>query len=104
MNNQEKLRPYNGLHWIVEDAEYLEEYKVKVWFRDGSVKIVDLESQLTGEMFEPLKDVELFAQLRYDQDASTIVWTNGADIAPEFLYEAGIDAMKYEEEKQKRRA
>jgi hypothetical protein len=38
-------------------------------------------------VFEPLKDVAEFAKLRADPELSTLVWPNGADFAPEFLYE-----------------
>jgi hypothetical protein len=99
-NNQEKSLPYNGLYWVVEDAQYLYDFKVKVWFRDGSIKIVDfndrLFSQPVGPLFEPLKDITLFNQVRFDEEASTIVFPNGADIAPEWLYEHGIEALSIE--------
>lgn len=90
MKDQKELIPYNGLYWVVEDAIYYGEYKVKLWFRDGSIKVVDLESELWGEVFEPLRDLQEFAKVKYDPEACTIVWGNGADFAPEFLYERGI--------------
>lgn len=94
--NRIKSRPYNGLYWIVEDAEYIEEFKIKVWFRDGSVKIVDFKNSLfsepTGEVFQPLKEIEIFKQVKFSEDASTIVFPNGVDIAPEWLYENGIES------------
>ena len=104
MNNQKRALPFDGLYWIIEDAEYLEEYKIKIWFRDGSIKIIDLESELSGGILEPLKDLKLFSMIRFDQDASTVVWSNGADIAPEFLYENGIDVVPLEIKIEKRRA
>jgi hypothetical protein len=94
-NNHSKSRPYNGLYWVVEDAQYLEDYKIKIWFRDGSVKIVDFTNRLfnqpTGEVFEPLKEIDTFKQVKFSEEASTIVFPNGVDIAPEWLYENGID-------------
>ena len=87
MNNQSKSLPFNGLHWVIEDAEYLEGYKIKLWFRDGSVKVIDLENELYGELFEPLKDISVFSQVRYDEESSNIVFPNNLDFAPEFLYE-----------------
>jgi uncharacterized protein YnzC (UPF0291/DUF896 family) len=94
-NSSKEYLPYNGLYWIVEDAEYVEEFKIKVWFRDGSIKIVDFRNRLfnnsLGEMLEPLKNIEVFNKVKYDIDASTIVFPNGADIAPEWLYENGVE-------------
>jgi hypothetical protein len=37
-------------------------------------------------VFEPLRDVKVFGQLRVDPELDTIVWPNGADFAPEFIY------------------
>jgi len=37
-------------------------------------------------VFEPLRDSAYFARLKADPEAGTVVWPNGADIAPETLY------------------
>ncbi len=70
----------------VEEAKYLEEYRVELKFNDGKKGIVDLEKELYGTVFEPLKDKKLFASVKVDKDIDTITWDNGADFAPEFLY------------------
>ena len=70
----------------VEEAKYLKEYRVELKFNDGKKGIADLKDELYGAMFEPLKDKRLFATLKVDKDLETIVWDNGADLAPEFLY------------------
>jgi hypothetical protein len=38
-------------------------------------------------MFEPLKDPDLFLQAKVDPELETVIWPNGADLAPEFLYQ-----------------
>jgi hypothetical protein len=48
---------------------------------------IDLRNELDGEVFESLKDLANFHQFSVDPDIQTIVWKNGADLAPEFLYE-----------------
>jgi len=37
-------------------------------------------------VFEPLKDVAQFRQVKVDDELNTIVWPNGADLAPEYVY------------------
>jgi len=34
-----------------------------------------------------LKDIQLFQKFRVDPELETVAWENGADLAPEFLYE-----------------
>ena len=76
------------MHYIIA-AQWLENFKVLVTFDDHVQKTVDLEGQLDGPIFEPLKDVEYFKTVHLDSDIETIVWDNGANIAPEFLYQIG---------------
>lgn len=70
----------------VKKAKHIEQYKVQVTFSDGRKGVADLADALEGEMFEPLRDIALFARLRVDEELETIVWPNGADLAPEFIY------------------
>ena len=71
--------------WVT-NAKYLGEYRVWLSFNDGTRGEVDLSNRLHGPMFEPLKDPYLFSQVRFDSEADTIVWPNGADLAPEYLH------------------
>jgi hypothetical protein len=71
----------------VINAEYLGDYRVRLEFRDGRTGEVDLEGELYGEVFEPLKEKRFFARLAVNPELHTITWPNGADFAPEFLYE-----------------
>lgn len=59
---------------------------VRVTFSDGAEGDIDLTGELEGPIFEPLRDPEYFRQLEVNPDIHTIVWPNGADFAPEFLY------------------
>jgi len=75
--------------WLT-DAKYVGDYRVWLAFNDGTMGEVDLSARLHGEVFEPLKDVALFSQVKFDPDMDTIVWPNGADLAPEYLKELVI--------------
>jgi len=73
------------LHII--DAKHLQDYQIWLKFNDGAEGAVDLSKELWGTMFEPLKNLDLFCQVKLDTELDTIVWPNGADLAPEFLHE-----------------
>ena len=70
------------------NAEYVAAYRLRLVFTDGKSGKIDLEPELWGEVFEPLRDPETFKAFRIDRELSTIVWSTGADLAPEFLHEA----------------
>ena len=73
---------------LLIEARPLEGYSVHVRFEDGVTADVDLSYLAErGGVFEPLKDLSFFRQLRADPEGGTIVWPNEADIAPETLYE-----------------
>ena len=78
----------------VTNVVYFEAYKLRLEFNDGTVKVVDLRDELYGEVFEPLKNMEFFQQVTVNPDTNTIEWPNGADFAPEFLYEIGKEVQK----------
>ncbi|MEQ6120538.1 DUF2442 domain-containing protein [Reichenbachiella sp. MALMAid0571] len=69
----------------VEQAKYLNDYKIQLTFSDGLSGVVDLQDEIWGEVFEPLKDVNYFKN--FTKDRWTIGWDCGADFAPEFLHE-----------------
>ena len=68
-------------------AKYIEGYKIYIRFSDGSEGEINFESELTGEIFEPLRDISFFKKFSLNHEIHTIIWPNGADFAPEFLYE-----------------
>jgi hypothetical protein len=71
----------------VIEVRYVRDYTVWVKFEDGVQGDVDISRSFKGPVFEPLRDHEYFKQVRVNADLGTIVWPNGADVAPETLYE-----------------
>lgn len=64
-------------------AEYIDGYRIRLWFNNQIMKVVDLRSSLNGKVFEPLKQLDNFRKFRVKYN--TIEWENGADFAPEYL-------------------
>lgn len=73
----------------VTNVEYLGDYILLCSFNNGQQKKVDLTPLLQYPAFEELKDKNQFIQFGLD---GTIFWANGADIAPEYLFDNGMDA------------
>ena len=70
---------------VVVQAEHCGGFKIRLVFDDGVKGVVDFADWLEGPVFEPLKDAAYFA--RFFVEGGTVVWPNGADIAPETLYQ-----------------
>ena len=78
---------------FVRDANYISDYKLILTFDDGVIKQVDLRQYLKGKIFEPLKNIDYFKTVKVNSDIDTIVWDNGADMSPDFLYEIGEEVI-----------
>jgi len=74
-----------AMHYSVVDAKYVRDFVLWLKFADGSQGEVDLTNELRGPVFEPLRNPSYFRQFKVEY--GTIEWPNGADFAPEFLYE-----------------
>jgi len=72
----------------LKEAKYVNAYIVWLRFEDGVEGEVDLEAELWGEIFEPIKDQDEFKAFRLNTELNTIAWPNGADFSPEFLYQS----------------
>ena len=75
------------MRWRVVKAEPCGPHSLDLRFKDGRRKRVNLLPLLDGPVFQPLRDPAFFARGVLDPMAGTVVWPNGADIAPETLYE-----------------
>jgi hypothetical protein len=74
-------------------VEHLGGHRLRLTFADGFVGDIDLTDRLkapNGPMFEPLEDVAYFAKVAVDPELATVVWPNGADLAPDVLHEQAL--------------
>jgi len=71
----------------ITEAKYERDYIIRVRFLDGTEGDIDLRDELYGLIFEPLQDLDVFKQVFVHPDFHTLCWPNGADLAPEFVYD-----------------
>ena len=69
----------------VTDARHVAGFTLWLRFSDGTEGEIDLSDELEGEVFLPLRDPGFFRSFEVALD--TVTWPNGADFAPEFLYD-----------------
>lgn len=62
-------------------------YTLAITFGDRSRQVIDFRPVLRGELFGPLRDLEVFNQVRLDSEAGTLTWPNGADFDPATLHD-----------------
>ena len=70
----------------ITQVNILDNYRLEISFNDGVTGIVSLADRLFGPVFEPLKDPAFFAKAQVDEFGA-VAWPNGADLAPDALYE-----------------
>jgi hypothetical protein len=75
-------------------VEVLGDYRLRLTFADGIVGDADFDSREWRGVFEPLRDPAYFSRVEVDEAAGTIAWPNGADMAPEPLYETARRNLK----------
>lgn len=62
-------------------------YTIWMAFNDGTEQTIQFGSVLAGELFGPLRDLNLFNQVSIDPEVHTLVWPNGADFDPATLHD-----------------
>ncbi len=75
-----------NLNKIIE-AKIIKDYLVEITFDNLKKGQVDLKKYLKKGIFKELNKKKLFQQFKIDANLGTICWSNGADIAPDTLYE-----------------
>jgi hypothetical protein len=67
--------------------QQIDSYVLEIRFDDGSIRRIDFEPVLEGELFGPLRDPRQFAQVKLDPEVHTLVWPTGADFDPATLHD-----------------
>lgn len=80
----------------VESFEIIGPYKLFVSFSDGTEQRIDFSPVLYGQMYGPLRDLQLFDRVFIDPEVHTLVWPNGADFNPAMLHDwnANLEEIK----------
>lgn len=71
----------------VTSVDHLGGYRLRVSFDDGLTRELDLEPVLEGELYRPLRDPGVFAEVSVDPEVHTLVWPSGADFDPAILHD-----------------
>jgi len=81
----------------VHSFEIVSAYTLRVRFDDGTEQTIDFQPILAGELYSPLRNLELFNQVRIDPEVKTLVWPNGADFDPAILHDWPIHEQAFRE-------
>jgi hypothetical protein len=71
----------------VVSCEIVGPYILRLRFNDGHEEVIDFQPVLAGELFGPLRRLEVFNQVRIDAEVHTLTWPNGADFDPATLHD-----------------
>jgi len=86
----------NHAIYRVESFEQKGPYVLSIRFDDGSVRTIDFEPILEGELLGPLRDPAVFAKVTLDPEVHTLVWPSGADFDPAVLHDWPAHATAFE--------
>ena len=65
-------------------------YTLRIEFDDNTWQTIDFRPVLSGELYSPLRDLELFNEVKLDLEVGTVVWPNGADFDPATLHDWAV--------------
>ena len=67
--------------------EIIAPYTLRVRFDDQTEQTINFQPILAGEMYGPLRDLDLFNRVSIDNEVQTLVWPNGANFDPATLHD-----------------
>jgi hypothetical protein len=71
----------------IQSFEIVAPYTLRIYFDDKTEQTIDFRPILAGELYRPLRSLELFNQVELDREVQTLVWPNGADFDPATLHD-----------------
>ena len=83
----QKTNAMNHPIYRITSVECVLPYALRLRFNDGLTRTIDLEPILEGELYGPLRDPDIFAQVALDPEIHTVVWPCGADFDPATLHD-----------------
>ncbi len=75
------------LNPTLKKVEPLPDYKLKLLYENGELKIFDVKPYISGDWYGMLKDKDYFNTVHIISSGTGIEWLDGQDIAPHELYE-----------------
>jgi hypothetical protein len=76
------------LHPRVEAVEPGPDYRLRLTFANGEVRVFDMTPYLDTGIFRQLRDRSVFNSVR--PFLGSIQWSNEADLCPDMLYEQSV--------------
>jgi hypothetical protein len=81
----------------VRSLEIVTPYTLRVRVDDNTEQTIDSRPILAGELYSPLRNLELFRQVRIDPEVETLVWPNGAEFDPATLHDWPANEQAFRE-------
>ena len=85
------------MDWIdvdLHEASYVDGYRVHVRYNNSLEADIDFSDMLSHPFFSPLKDRQLFSQVRVNPEVHVLQWPGDIDMAPEITFERAVEAAR----------
>lgn len=86
LNRSSKKRMKHRIYRVIA-FDIVAPYVLRVRFDDDTEQMIDFQTVLAGELYRPLRDLDLFNEVGIDPEVQTLVWPNGADFDPATLHD-----------------